>query len=98
MSNSYIGSDFDDFLAQEGILDEVEAGVEETVGSKPHEKIVDRHTAIFRAVELAEKDDIVVILGKGHENYQILRDKTIHFDDKEQARAAIAAKLQKGEA
>ena len=80
------------------ILDEVEAGVEETVGSKPHEKIVDRHTAIFRAVELAQPDDIVVILGKGHENYQILKDKTIHFDDKEQARAAIAAKLQKGEA
>lgn len=80
------------------ILDEVEAGVEETVDSKPHEKIVDRHTAIFRAVELAEKDDIVVILGKGHENYQILRDKTIHFDDKEQARAAIAAKLGKEQA
>ena len=39
-----------------------------------------------------------MILGKGHENYQILKDKTIHFDDKEQARAAIAAKLQKGEA
>ena len=66
--------------------------------SKPHDNYVARHTAIFRAVELAEKDDIVVILGKGHENYQILKDKTIHFDDKEQARAAIAAKLQKGEA
>ena len=46
-----------------------------------------------RLVEMAEKDDIVVILGKGHENYQILKDKTIHFDDKEEARAAVAAKL-----
>jgi len=83
------------------ILDEVEKGVEETIGSKHHEKIVDRREAIYRAVELAQKDDIVVILGKGHENYQILADKTIHFDDKEEARAAVAAKLgvaEKGEA
>ena len=54
---------------------------------------MDRRQAIYRAVEMAEKDDIVVILGKGHENYQILKDKTIHFDDKEEARAAVAAKL-----
>ena len=82
----------------EAILREVEAGVEETIGAKHHEKITDRREAIFRAVELAQPDDIVVILGKGHEDYQILKDKTIHFDDKEQARAAIAAKLRKEEA
>ena len=63
------------------------------IGTKHHELIVDRRQAIYRAVEMAEKDDIVVILGKGHENYQILKDKTIHFDDKEEARAAVAAKL-----
>ena len=39
--------------------------------------------AIFRAVELAEADDIVIIAGKGHEDYQILKDKTIHFDERE---------------
>ncbi len=77
------------------ILDMVEAGVEETIGDKHHEKIIDRREAICRAVELAEKDDIVAILGKGHENYQILKDKTIHFDDREEARAAVAAKLAK---
>ena len=77
------------------ILSQVEAGVKEAIGTKHHEKITDRRQAIFRAVELAEKDDIVVILGKGHENYQILKDKTIHFDDKEVARDAVAAK--KGE-
>ena len=77
------------------ILDQVEAGVEETIGNKHHEKIIDRREAICRAIELAEKDDIVAILGKGHENYQILKDKTIHFDDKEEARAAVAAKLAK---
>ena len=74
------------------ILSEVEAGVKETIGAKHHECIIDRREAIFRAVELAEKDDIVIILGKGHEDYQILKDKTIHFDDKEVAREAVAAK------
>ena len=76
----------------EAILSEVETGVREKIGAKHHECIVDRRTAIFRAVELAEKDDIVVILGKGHEDYQILKDKTIHFDDKEVAREAIGEK------
>ncbi|SDP19613.1 UDP-N-acetylmuramoyl-L-alanyl-D-glutamate--2,6-diaminopimelate ligase [Selenomonas ruminantium] len=74
------------------ILSEVEAGVKETIGAKHHECIIDRREAIFRAVELAETDDIVIILGKGHEDYQILKDKTIHFDDKEVAREAVAAK------
>ena len=74
------------------ILSEVEAGVKETIGAKHHECIIDRREAIFRAVELAESDDIVIILGKGHEDYQILKDKTIHFDDKEVAREAVAAK------
>ena len=77
----------------EFILSQVEEGVLEKIGGKHHEKIVDRKAAIFRAVELAQKDDIVVILGKGHEDYQILKDKTIHFDDKEVARAAVAAKF-----
>ena len=76
----------------EFILSEVEAGVREKLGTKLHEKITDRRAAIFRAVELAEKDDIVVIAGKGHEDYQILKDKTIHFDDKEVAREAIRGK------
>ena len=76
----------------EFILSQVEAGVRETLGSKQHEKITDRRTAIFRAVELAEPEDILVIAGKGHEDYQILKDRTIHFDDKEVAREAIRGK------
>ncbi|MBE6073392.1 MAG: UDP-N-acetylmuramoyl-L-alanyl-D-glutamate--2,6-diaminopimelate ligase [Selenomonas ruminantium] len=78
----------------EFILREVEAGVREKIGTKHHEKITDRREAIFRAVELAEKDDIVIILGKGHEDYQILKDETIHFDDKEVAREAVAARKE----
>ena len=71
------------------ILDEVETGILPVIGTKPYEKIVDRRTAIFHAVGTARAGDTVVILGKGHENYQILKDKTIHFDDRETAREAI---------
>lgn len=73
----------------EFILSEVEAGVLPHLGNKYHEKITDRRAAIFRAVELAEAGDIVLIAGKGHENYQILKTGTIHFDDKEVAGEAI---------
>ena len=69
----------------EKILDEVEAGI----GDKIHERIVDRRAAIFRAIELADTGDIVLILGKGHENYQILNTGKIHFDDREVAKLAI---------
>ncbi len=74
------------------IVKEVAAGVEEIKKEKPslhYEVIVDRRTAIQRAIELAEGDDIVLIAGKGHEDYQILKDRTIHFDDREEARKAL---------
>lgn len=47
---------------------------------------VDRFSGIKKALELAGENDVVVIAGKGHENYQIFRDRTIHFDDREVAR------------
>ena len=71
------------------ILDEVETGVLPVIGTKPYEKLVDRRTAIFHAIGAAKAGDTVVILGKGHETYQILKDGTIHFDDRETAREAI---------
>ncbi len=76
----------------EFILSEVEAGVMPALHGNFHEKIIDRKKAIFRAIELAQKDDIVIIAGKGHEDYQILKDRRIHFDDKETAVAAIKMK------
>jgi len=74
------------------ILDEVEAGVLPAIGGKPYEKLVDRRTAIFHAVQTACAGDTVVILGKGHETYQILKDGTIHFDDRETAAEAIRSR------
>ena len=46
----------------------------------------DRGTAISLLKTIANNNDVVVIAGKGHEDYQILKDRTIHFDDREEAR------------
>jgi UDP-N-acetylmuramoyl-L-alanyl-D-glutamate--2,6-diaminopimelate ligase len=52
----------------------------------------DRALAIEQAVRIAEPGDAVIIAGKGHEDYQILGTKKIHFDDREHARAALAGR------
>lgn len=46
----------------------------------------DRELAIKEAYNIANYNDIVIVAGKGHEDYQILKDKTIHFDDREKVR------------
>ncbi len=63
----------------EEIIKEIETGVEGT----SYEVIVDRTQAIITALSYATKDDLVLIAGKGHETYQIFKDKKIHFDDRE---------------
>jgi len=74
----------------EDIVKEVEKGVLEGLKEgQHHEVIVDRRSAICRAVEIAQSGDIILIAGKGHETYQILNSGTIHFDDREVARDAI---------
>jgi UDP-N-acetylmuramoyl-L-alanyl-D-glutamate--2,6-diaminopimelate ligase len=51
----------------------------------------DRALAIRKAMEEAHAGDVVILAGKGHETYQIFRDRTIHFDDREVAREALRA-------
>ncbi|MFW6035122.1 MAG: UDP-N-acetylmuramoyl-L-alanyl-D-glutamate--2,6-diaminopimelate ligase [Halothermotrichaceae bacterium] len=73
----------------EAILKDIEKGIVRYQKKTPYKIIADREEAIFQAVKLAEKDDMVLIFGKGHETYQIFKDKTVPFDDREVAREAI---------
>jgi UDP-N-acetylmuramoyl-L-alanyl-D-glutamate--2,6-diaminopimelate ligase len=75
----------------EAILADTEVGLRRVAG-KPYVKLVDRRAAIFHAIAEARDGDVVVIAGKGHEDYQIIGTQTIHFDDREVARAALAAR------
>ncbi len=52
---------------------------------------VDRGRAIELLKSIAHNNDVVVIAGKGHEDYQILKDRTIHFDDREEARKVFGS-------
>ena len=65
-------------------------------GVKNRNKIdvdIDRFCAIKKAIDLGKSNDIVLIAGKGHENYQILKNKTIDFDDKLIASDLLIEKL-----
>ncbi|MFM6196195.1 MAG: UDP-N-acetylmuramoyl-L-alanyl-D-glutamate--2,6-diaminopimelate ligase, partial [Planktothrix sp.] len=75
----------------ERILQDVLAGIPETI--KPM-VIADRAQAIHTAILEAQPGDGVLIAGKGHEDYQILGTEKIHFDDREQAREALANRMQ----
>lgn len=62
------------------ILNQIAAGVPETQQAKVQTEI-DRRRAIELVLQQAAVQDVVLVAGKGHENYQILKDKTIPFDD-----------------
>lgn len=63
---------------------DIEIGIKRvTNGSEKYQVVLDRKSAIETALNLAKKGDTVVIAGKGHENYQVFADRTIHFDDGE---------------
>jgi UDP-N-acetylmuramoyl-L-alanyl-D-glutamate--2,6-diaminopimelate ligase len=66
------------------IIDEILAGIDGDA-----EIIQDRRAAIAQAIETAEPSDVVVIAGKGHEQGQQFRDRTVPFDDREVAREAL---------
>jgi len=62
--------------------------------SRAYAILPDRSRAIAVAVTAARPDDVVVIAGKGHEDYQIVGKTRRHFDDCEEARKALAARFQ----
>lgn len=73
------------------IIQEVECGVLSVPESTraTYQVLVDRREAISRAIREARTNDMVVIAGKGHEDYQIIGTTRFHFDDREEARNAL---------
>lgn len=72
----------------ERILDEMEAGITPDLKRKTL-RIADRHEAIKTAVMLANKGDVILIAGKGHETYQDVMGVKHHFDDREELKNAL---------
>ena len=67
----------------ERIIDEIFTALQNVPEGKEVFRLSDRREAINFALANAAAEDVILIAGKGHENYQILKDRTIHFDDKE---------------
>ena len=61
--------------------------------STPYVVIEDRTEAVKYAIANARENDIIVLAGKGHETYQILKDRTIHLDEREIVAQALAGEL-----
>ncbi len=76
------------------ILYNIEEGIKETQCS--YKKILDRKEAIYFAMDNAKSGDVIVIAGKGHETYQILKDRTIKFDDMEVVKEYLKKKVSVG--
>jgi len=72
----------------EAILEEIRRGIPQNRAGDTH-LIPDRREAIARALEMGREGVVVVIAGKGHETYQVQRDRTIPFDDRQVAREIL---------
>jgi UDP-N-acetylmuramoyl-L-alanyl-D-glutamate--2,6-diaminopimelate ligase len=73
----------------EAIIEEVRRGIPPARADET-EVIVDRREAIAHALELGREGVVIVIAGKGHETYQVLRDRTVPFDDRQVVREVLA--------
>ncbi|GAA0743774.1 UDP-N-acetylmuramoyl-L-alanyl-D-glutamate--2,6-diaminopimelate ligase [Clostridium oceanicum] len=67
------------------IIEDVVEGIEKN----NHIVVENRREAIKKSMEIAKKGDVIVVAGKGHEDYQILKNETIHFDEREVIRDII---------
>ena len=73
------------------IISDIEQGIKKA-GTKNYKILPDRKEAIEYALSHVEKGDYLLVAGKGHENYQILKDKTIPFDDVKVIRKILKSK------
>lgn len=67
------------------IIRDIERGIRKT----NYSVVPQRADAIKKSLLLAKRGDIVLVVGKGHENYQVLKNRTIHFDDREVIKACL---------
>lgn len=72
----------------EKIALDIEIGIKKA-GKTNYAIVIDRQEALQKALAMAQPDDLVMIAGKGHENYQIFKDSVVHFDDRETARKIL---------
>ena len=63
------------------IINDILEGLDKS--KENYKVVIDRKEAIKEAIEMAQKGDVILIAGKGHENYQIIGKVKHHFDDKE---------------
>lgn len=86
-------SDNPRFEEPEEILHDMEAGIaDDPALSTRCISVTDRRTAIERAAAMAGQGDVVLVAGKGHEDYQEVRGVKHHFDDREEIVRALAAR------
>jgi len=67
------------------IIEDIKKGI----NGRPYKVVENRKEAIFEAVKLTGENDILLVAGKGHEDYQIIGDKTYHFSDREVIEEAL---------
>ena len=75
------------------IIEDIIEGISKT--NCEYTVVENRFDAIEYALDYAQKDDIVLLAGKGHETYQILRDGTIHLDEREVVAEALGGLITK---
>ncbi|MCK5476192.1 MAG: UDP-N-acetylmuramoyl-L-alanyl-D-glutamate--2,6-diaminopimelate ligase [Candidatus Pacebacteria bacterium] len=73
----------------EEIIDQVVVGIKNKISDKTFFRISERKEAIQKAINLAQKDDLVIITGKGAEQFMICKEEKIPWDDREVARKAL---------
>ena len=76
-----ITSDNPGYEVPMNICQEIESGIKEITNN--YEILIDRENAIKKAVKIANKEDIILLAGKGHENYQIIGEEKIPFSEKD---------------
>jgi UDP-N-acetylmuramoyl-L-alanyl-D-glutamate--2,6-diaminopimelate ligase len=83
----YVTSDNPRSEDPEFIMDQIMEGLDDPMGTV--ERVSDRRTAIGLAVREARPGDMVVVAGKGHENYQIIGERILPFSDVDELARAI---------